>query len=121
MKNWTIEDWQREIERNSRDKGWLEDLPTNGDERALARWASAELMNLVSEISEAQEDLRNGHWGVRINSQTGKPEGLPTEFADIVSRAMCIAAALNISMIDSLIEKHSYNLGRAHRHGGKLL
>lgn len=122
MKNWTIADWTRAIADNNRDKGWRDGTPPCGvGSRLKAQWAAAQLALIHSEVSEALEDVRADNFAPSTNSQTGKPEGLPSELADIVIRVLDLADILGIDMTRALEEKHSYNLGRAHRHGGKLL
>lgn len=124
MKNWTIRDWTRAIVENNKDKGWrdgLEAQPISGNERKCAQFTAAQLMLIVSEAAEALEDVRNGHFAPSADPKSGKPEGLPSELADIVIRTLDLADMLGIDLTKALEEKHSYNLGRAHRHGGKLL
>jgi NTP pyrophosphatase (non-canonical NTP hydrolase) len=120
VKTWTIEDWTRAIAENNRDKGWREDARMRSD-RERAEFVAALLMLIVSEAAEALEDVREGHFSARTNSENGKPEGLPSELADIVIRTLDLADMLGINLTAALEEKHSYNLGRAHRHGNKLL
>ena len=120
MKDWTIADWTRAIAANNRDKGWRDEhVPT--DAKGLGRYIAVNLMLIVSEASEALEDARAGNFAASTNPQTGKAEGLPSELADIVIRTLDLADILGIDLTRALEEKHSYNLGRAHRHGGKLL
>jgi NTP pyrophosphatase (non-canonical NTP hydrolase) len=124
VKNWTIEDWTRAIAQNNRDKGWRDErvfgTQTVGA-REEARFVGAQLMLIVTEVAEACEDVREGNYAPSTNSQNGKPEGLPSELADIVIRTLDLADMLGIDLSAAMAEKHSYNLGRAHRHGGKLL
>ena len=126
MKNWTIADWTRAIAENNRDKGWRERDATIeklafSNERELAQYVGAQLALIHSEVSEALEDVRCGNFAPSTNHVTGKPEGLPSELADIIIRTFDLADMLGIDLTAALEEKHSYNLGRAHRHGGKLL
>lgn len=120
MKNWTMQEWQRAIVQNNIDKGWRDNYRQRSP-RELAEFVAAQLMLIVSEAAEAVEDVRNNLFAPCTNAQTGKPEGLPSELADIVIRTLDLADMLGIDMTRALEEKHSYNLGRAHRHGGKLL
>lgn len=121
MKNWTIADWTRAIAENNRDKGWRDEKVLFGSPEGAARFVAVQLMLITSEAAEALEDVRAGHFAASTNSQNGKPEGLPSELADIMIRTLDLADMLGIDMTRALEEKHSYNLGRAHRHGGKLL
>ena len=120
MKDWTIADWTRAIAQNNVDKGWRDySIPRGGSQQATH--VAAQLMLIVSEAAEALEDVRNGNYAASTNPQSGKPEGLPSELSDIVIRTFDLADMLGIDLTRALEEKHSYNLGRAHRHGGKLL
>jgi len=120
MKDWTIADWTRAIVRNNIDKGWRDGrVPIEA--RALAQFTIAQIGLIVSEAGEAIEAVRLGHFSPSSDAKSGKPEGLPSELADIVIRTLDLADMLGIDLTRALEEKHSYNLGRAHRHGGKLL
>lgn len=48
-----------------------------------------------------------------------KPEGIPSELADIVIRVMDAAVEYGIDLEDEVTLKMAYNATRAHRHGGK--
>ena len=72
-----------------------------------------------SEVSEALEEYRNGHDEVRI--ENGKPEGLPTELADIIIRVADFAASKNIDLEAVIEQKLRYNISRPYKHGGKRL
>lgn len=142
MKNWTIEEWTRAIAQNNRDKGWRDVSPagiddaaldafadavrstlstTAGKRRLLSMYISSQLMLIVSEAAEALEAVRGGNIEAYTDPTSGKPEGLPSELADGIIRHFDLADMLGIDLTAALEEKHSYNLGRAHRHGGKLL
>lgn len=76
-----------------------------------------------SEVSEALEEYRNG-FGYNetyfsVSSPT-KPEGIPSELADIVIRVMDLAGKNGIDIQKAIFEKMTYNETRPHRHGGKV-
>lgn len=48
-----------------------------------------------------------------------KPEGFPSEMADIVIRVMDLCASLGIDLEFAIKRKAAYNATRPHRHGGK--
>lgn len=48
-----------------------------------------------------------------------KPEGIPTELADIIIRVLDVCAYLGIDIEDAIADKMNYNEHRPHRHGGK--
>lgn len=77
-----------------------------------------QLMLIVSEVTEAHEELRNNHAPTDVYySDGGKPEGFATELADIIVRTLGLAAALNIDIGAVLSEKHAYNVTRPYKHG----
>lgn len=106
-----------------------------------------ELLALVhSEVSEALEDYRNGHapaamyavcqecgetrtpedwpvapFGWLCHGLALKPEGIPSELADIIIRVLDIAGYYDIDIEGAMLVKAKYNESRAHRHGGKKL
>ncbi|MBM7788882.1 nucleoside triphosphate pyrophosphohydrolase family protein [Tenggerimyces flavus] len=77
-----------------------------------------------TEASEAFEEYRNG----RALNETyynpdkpTKPEGVPSELADIVIRVLDTCGANGIDIGAIVEEKLAYNATRGHRHGGKAL
>lgn len=120
MTKWTVGDWQNAIAANNRDKGWRDKLPPS-DPRELAQFVIAQLGLIVSEVGEAIDAVRLGQFAPSVDHVSGKPEGVPSELADIIIRTIDLGDMLGINVPRALEEKHSYNLGRAHRHGGKLL
>lgn len=99
------------------------------------------LMLVVSEASEALEEWRNGHdvneeyfpgagmHGPVANSRAEalvwagsygwKPEGIPSELADIVIRVADMCGYYGIDLAEAIETKMAYNAGRSYRHGGK--
>lgn len=76
-----------------------------------------------SEISEALECVRE-HSDIKKvwyeETPTGpKPCGVASELADAVIRIFDISGLYGIDIDAAIKEKMEYNLGRAHRHGGK--
>ncbi len=80
------------------------------------------LMLIVGEVAEAHDDHRHGRGiqDVFIDSVTGKPEGIPTELADIVIRVADLAEAYGIDLGSIIEMKMKYNEGREHLHGRKF-
>jgi NTP pyrophosphatase (non-canonical NTP hydrolase) len=48
-----------------------------------------------------------------------KPEGLGSELADVIIRALDTATALGFNMESEIALKMAFNKTRTHRHGGK--
>lgn len=64
--------------------------------------------------------VRDGETAVTVR-EDGKPEGFPTELADVVIRCMDLADAMGIDLWAEMERKHAYNRTRTRRHGGKAL
>jgi NTP pyrophosphatase (non-canonical NTP hydrolase) len=64
-----------------------------------------------SEVSEAVECVRRGQREA-FSGVGGKPEGLPSELADIMLRVMIFAAAKGIDLHEAMVTKHTYNQTR---------
>lgn len=83
-----------------------------------------ELLCLVhSEVSEALEEYRDGQaidatWYHPDNP--AKPEGVPSELADVVIRVLDICGYYGIDLESAVNEKLNYNATRGYRHGGKV-
>lgn len=126
---------------NSKAKGFHEDRPTRdlfikgerGDRAYLSclnDWHSNKYMLIVSEAAEAHDEVRNGHAPDETyfpTQGTGeglgrpmKPEGVPSEIADIVIRAFDYAYLAGFSIADIINVKMTYNATRAYKHGKKF-
>ena len=108
----SIRDWQTAIHEYAKDKGWWDSERSFGDLCSLFH----------SEITEAYEEYRNGHEVTETyfnDAKPEKPEGVPTELADVVIRILDFCGYAGIDLQEIIEQKHSYNLTRAYRHGGK--
>lgn len=74
-----------------------------------------------TEVSEAFEAYRESGSLAGRTAENGKPEGVPSELADIVIRCLDTAEECGIDLEQAILEKLAYNEGRAHMHGGKKL
>src|SRR6266576_3290290 len=83
----------------------------------------SKLMLIVSELSEALEEHRNGK-PLCYFSQSGpdsipKPEGIMAELADVVIRVADVAGILNVDLETAIKMKMDYNDTRPYMHGGR--
>lgn len=96
-------------------KGWHDETA----DVAIAK-IPERLALIHSEVSEALEEYRGGRNPARdALAADGKPEGLPSELADVVIRCFDLAGSLGIDLVAAIDRKHAYNATRSHRHGGK--
>lgn len=108
-----INELTKEVHANARNHGWWD-----GEPRAFG-----ELIALChSELSEALEEYRAGHEAQETYYPKGeKPEGVPSELADVVIRIMDMCGHYGINLEAAIETKHEYNKTRPYRHGGKVI
>lgn len=125
---------------NSEEHGFYDDEPT--DPEALRIYNGNRLMLIVSEVAEAFEELRAGSEVTETYYQGGstaripaanrpraielgwipaipKPEGIPSELADILIRVFDFAGRNKIDL-SIVVEKMLYNQTRPYKHGKKF-
>lgn len=80
-----------------------------------------------SELSEALEDLRNGrpvyatyYNYSKVYRELPKPEGVPSEMADVVIRIMGFCSRHGIGLQTAIEEKMAFNETRPFKHGKAL-
>lgn len=132
-------------QRGFHDEGdWLRHRVDGGaprDDANLRNYYITKLALVMSEGAEAIEELRNGHavdetyysggvgYGtdddlieteaIDANGDRRKPEGVPSEIADIVIRCFDFADEAGFSLGEIIFEKLAYNATRGRMHGGK--
>ncbi len=77
-----------------------------------------------SELSEALEEIRDGHKPselYRNDKRPDKPEGVPSELADVIIRICGFARRHNVDLAEAIVQKMLYNNTRPFKHGGKTL
>jgi NTP pyrophosphatase (non-canonical NTP hydrolase) len=105
-------------------KGWWDAYLKSGSVDMVAvRVTIPEKLCLIhSEVSEALDEYRNGHCPTETSlTASGKPEGLPSELADIIIRVADLCGALGIDLGEIIELKSRYNETRGYRHGSKLI
>jgi NTP pyrophosphatase (non-canonical NTP hydrolase) len=110
-----IKDLVAQAHANSVAKGFYDPPPTFAEQIALCH----------SELSEALEDYRKGMdpatTRIDRSTPTPKPEGIPSELADVVIRIADMCGRYGIDLEAAIEEKMRYNALRPYRHGGKKL
>ena len=79
----------------------------------------SKLMLVVSELSEALEEWRDGKLEAYWSGDDYKPEGFGIELADAIIRICDLAEAGGISLERMIALKMEYNKTRPFRHGNK--
>ena len=97
---------------NAKAKGFYEKCP----DARHPLWLGTRCMLIVTEVGEMMEAIREGDLTPRIGDK-GKPEGLPSEMADVVIRLADLAFSLGIDLDQAVAEKMAHNSTRVHLHG----
>ena len=102
-----------EVHDTSVEHGWFETERSFGDDMAL----------LHSEVSEAFEAFRSLYLPFLVGREEGgdKPEGVPSELADVIIRVLDTSVRYEIDIEAAVLQKMAYNRTRPYRHGGKAL
>lgn len=112
MSKLTISELQQDVHQTAKDHGWWEDPPSFPEIIAL----------IHSEASEALEEYRSDHKPQETYyREDGKPEGIPTELADVVIRVLDYCEATGIDLESAIVIKNEFNKTRSYKHGGKVI
>ncbi len=124
-----LNEWTQRIHKVNSDNGWHDD----------SRPPEVGVMLIASEAFEAFEELRKGRKPDEVyfthdkncpvapeklapsdaECCNPKPEGFPTELADVFVRLMDEAERWGINLGYEVDRKVAYNATRGHKHGGK--
>lgn len=121
-----IRDLQQRCGEGAAAKGFHDDRPTDGPE--LSNWQGNKLMLIVSEVAEAQDELRKGYPAnytyypdapvfIIGERKPSKPEGVPSELADVVIRVLDFCYTEGIDLESIIEEKLAFNATRERLHG----
>ena len=109
-----LKETQKECHEISKASGWWDDAETRDIMATLTA-------NVHGEVSEMWEEHRAGRQPKSIwIAQSGKPEGIPIEMADIIIRLFDTAEYFEINLEKAIKMKMSYNRTRSYRHGNKI-
>lgn len=111
-----ISEMQQQAYENAFAHGWHSEERSFGELIALCH----------SELSEALEEYRKGYlpstaYYSYTGNDTAKPEGIPSELADVVIRIADMCGQYGIDLEKIIIEKMKYNESRPYKHGGKTI
>ena len=126
MDDITLNDWRDKCGEAAAENGWHDDfhkVQLSGKPQLVLDHVVAKTALIGCEVAEAIEEIRDGHEFAQTyyREVAGKPEGYPSELADVIIRALGLAYMLGIDIDQAVTEKLAYNATRGHKHGGKAL
>lgn len=141
----TIKDFINDSHSIAKEKGWYDEPKTFGELIALIHSELSEALEEYRNGKKPDETYYSGKIKLKKDCNSSivlsaattekdthmfsaaktilctKPEGIPSELADVVIRVFDLCGAYNIDLEAAIEEKLKYNRTRAIRHGGKKL
>lgn len=91
------------------------------NKKSIPREWILEYNELIERQEKPHEEIRNHQPLDKNRIIDEKPEGVPSELADVVIRIADMCGLYGIDLEAAIIEKMAYNKSRPYRHGGKAL
>ena len=132
MSSLKINDFVKEIGKNAVAHGWHDGEHNFGELLALCHCELSEALEeyrkgkkITETYFTSGENLKEIKEAIALNKTVSeikkKPEGVPTELADVIIRIFDICFWYGIDIEAAILQKHEYNKTRKYRHGGKLI
>lgn len=121
--NKTIAQMTAEVRDVNTAKGWRSGDNTFGDYCALLHSEISEALEAWRDhkLADATGEVRSALDAVGLEGQPAKPEGVGSEFADVLIRLLDTCDVYGIDLDFEYERKIAYNATRPFRHGGRAL
>ena len=122
----TLSEMAAEVRAVNEEKGWRNGGNTFGDYIALMHSELSEALEAyrdhrLTDATRAQCELKRRHNPEEDHEHQCKPEGVGSEFADMLIRLLDVADIYGIDLDTEYERKLAYNRTRPHQHGGRTL